>query len=213
MKKLLKLFKWSFILMVVSVLSVVAINYSMLQKAEAISYNDTKKIPERDVALVLGCSFKTARGNVNMFFQSRMKAVAALYKAGKIKHILVSGDNGRKEYDESTDMKNYLVNLGIKEKDITLDFAGFRTLDSVVRAKEIFGVEKLTVVSQAYHTPRALFLCESNGIDAIAFNAKRVEPSTKAEWRETLARVKAYIDVYVLNKKPKFLGKKEVIKI
>jgi len=210
---LFKTFRLLVLSALVVFLSVLAINVVMINKAKDASYSSVSEVPTNDVALVFGSRFKTARGNINPFFYSRMKAAAELYHAKKVKHILVSGDNHSKDYDESTDMKNYLISLGIKSKDITLDYAGFRTLDSVVRCKEIFGVEKITLVSQEFHTPRALFLARAEGIDAIAYNADKVANSERVQFREKLARLKAFIDRYILFKKPKFLGEKEPIRI
>ncbi|MFT4660860.1 MAG: SanA protein [Patiriisocius sp.] len=133
----------------------------MIADSEFNRFNDIKLDTSNDVALVLGASYKTVRGKINPFFYSRMKAVAELYHAKKIKHVLVSGDNGRTDYDESTDMKNYLMTLGISDVDIALDFGGFKTFDSFLRCKEIFGVENVTIISQAFHTPRALFLAKN----------------------------------------------------
>ena len=178
-------------------------------------YSSLNKIPTKDVALVLGANKKSRSGRTNLFFRYRMKAAAQLYKAGKVKHILVSGDNHIDSYDEASDMHDYLVRLGVPSRCITLDYAGFRTLDSVVRAKEVFCLHSFTIVSQQFHNERALFLCNRNDIDAIAFNAKDVPTkySYKTKAREYLARCKAILDTYILFKSPKYLGKKEPIKL
>jgi SanA protein len=121
---------------------------------------------------------------------------------------LVSGDNSQKDYDEPTDFKKDLIAKGIPEDRIFLDYAGFRTLDSIVRAKEVFGQTSITIISQKFHNQRAIYIAKQFGIDAIGFNAKDVYNS---HFREYLARSKASLDL-VFNVQPKFLGEKIVIK-
>jgi SanA protein len=147
---------------------------------------------------------------LNPHFVHRIDAAVELYRAGKVKHLLVSGDNHKHGYDEPTDMKKALLERGVPESAITLDYAGFRTLDSVVRAKKVFGQDCLVIVSEPFHNARALFLCRHYGIDAVAFNAEPVSTriSRWAHLREYLARVKAVLDLYVFRSRPKFLGEK-----
>ncbi len=122
---------------------------------------------------MLGTVKLLASGRVNLFYLYRINAAVKLYKSGKINFILVSGDNGNKGYDEPTDFKKDLIKRGIPADKIFLDYAGFRTLDSVIRAKEIFGIKLVTIISQKFHNERAIYLAEQNGINAIAYNAKR----------------------------------------
>ena len=130
----------------------------------------------------------------------------ALYQAGKISYIVVSGDNSRKTYDEPTQMKADLVLGGVPEEVIFLDYAGFRTWDSVVRIKEIFSQDDFTIISQRFHNERAVYLARRYGLNAVAFNAKDVG-KFKTNFREKLARVKVFVDL-LTNKKPRFLGEK-----
>jgi len=152
---------------------------------------------------------------VNLHFRNRINAAARLYKAGKIKHIVVSGDNRSKFYNEPVQMKNDLLKLGVPSSAITADFAGLRTLDSVVRMRKVFNQHRFTIISQEYHNYRALFIAKHHNLDAIAYSADKVrlKHSIKTEIREYFARVKAIIDLYILNRGPKFLGKKIPIKI
>ena len=172
-------------------------------------YDSTATIPKNKVGLLLGTSKYAEGGAINRFYKHRIDAAVALYKAGKIDFILVSGDNGSKSYDEPSTFKEDLVLLGVPEDRIYLDFAGFRTLDSVVRAKEIFGQTQITIISQKFHNERAIYLAKNRHIDAIGYNAKEVKAkySIKTYLREYLARVKASIDL-VFNKQPKYLGDK-----
>lgn len=175
-------------------------------------YDNTAEVPRKKVALVLGTS-KYMNGRPNLYYNTRIKAAAELYMAGRVEKILVSGDHSREDYDESTDMRNDLVSLGVSEGDIYLDYAGFRTLDSVVRANKVFSLKEFVIVSQEFHCERALFIARSKGIDAVAYRAIDVRHPGRV-WlmlRECLARVKAGIDVWLINKSPRFLGEKILI--
>lgn len=148
-----------------------------------------------------------SNGMLNFYFKYRVEAVTELYKHGKIEFVLVSGDNGNKEYDEPTDFKNELIKNGIPASKIYLDYAGFRTLDSVVRAKKIFGLEKITIISQQFHNERAIYLAEKNNILAIGYNAKDLDGryGARVKAREYLARTKVFLDL-LFGVKPKYLG-------
>ncbi len=177
-------------------------------------YSDVNKIPYNNVGLVLGTSKYLSNGMVNPYFKYRMQTAAELYHNGKIKHILVSGDNHLKGYDEATDMRDYLVQLGVPEYCITMDYAGFRTFDSVVRAREVFGLNKMTIISQEFHNQRAVFLCNKLGIEAIGMNAKAVLVDAESNnLREHLAKFKAVLDLYVLGTEPHFYGPKITINV
>jgi len=188
-------------------------NYAIVQNAKNKTFNDVSKVHKNKVGLVLGTSKTLKNGNINLYFKYRIAATVTLYKKGKIDFVLVSGDNGNKNYDEPTDFKMELIKKGIPEHKIFLDYAGFRTLDSVVRAKEIFGQTSITVISQKFHNERAIYLAEKNGITAIGFNAKDLtgKSGLKTRVREYFARTKAYLDIF-LGVKPKFLGDQIEIK-
>jgi SanA protein len=171
-------------------------------KTRNLVYDDISAIPKNKVGLVLGTGKYAASGNINLFYKYRIDAAVKLYKAQKIEYILVSGDNSRKGYDEPSDFKNDLIARGIPADKIFLDYAGFRTLDSVVRAKEIFGQTSITFISQKFHNQRAIYIAEHYNIEAVGFNARDVY---KSHFREYLARSKASLDL-VFNVKPKFLG-------
>jgi SanA protein len=187
---------------------VLACNLWILQSARGKIFDRVEEVPERPVGLVLGTGRLLGDGRLNWHFKNRMEAAAELYRAGKVKHLIVSGDNHRQGYDEPSDMRDALVAAGVPVGAITLDYAGFRTLDSVVRAKQVFGQERLTVVSGEFHNYRAIFICRYHGMDAVAFNARPVSARSSARTyvREWFARVLAVADLYVLRTKPKFLG-------
>ena len=184
-------------------------NYAIVNTAENKVFNTTSSIEYNRVGLLLGTSKLLKNGRVNLFYLYRVDAAVALYKAGKVEFILVSGDNSTVHNDEPTDFKNDLIANGIPAEKIVLDYAGFRTLDSAVRAKEIFGLTQVTFISQKFHNERAIYLAEKHGIEAIGFNAKDVggQSGTKVMLREYLARVKVFVDL-LFGVEPHFLGEK-----
>ncbi|RYF96871.1 MAG: hypothetical protein EOO02_21550 [Chitinophagaceae bacterium] len=135
-----------------------------------------------------------------------------LWNHKKIDAIIVSGDNSRTSYNEPQDFKDDLVKAGIDSNKIYLDYAGFRTFDSMVRLKEIFSKDSVTIISQQFHNERALYIASREGISAVGFNARDVSAKLglKVQAREKLARVKLFAD-YLFGAKPKFLGEKVVI--
>jgi SanA protein len=171
-------------------------------------YSEPTGIPYRRVALVLGCSEKLGNGQVNPFFENRIRAAASLYRAHKIDYFLVSGDHHIASYDEPTAMKNHLIADGVPADHIVCDYAGFRTVDSIIRAKKVFGQSRITIISQRFHNERAIFLARHHGIDAIGFDAQDVNGyySFLTRCRDQGSKMFTLLDVYVLRTKPKFLG-------
>lgn len=212
LSRVLRQFFYVFLLVV---LFVVVSNVWIVNSTSEKVYSQYDSLTNHQVALVLGTSHLLSTGAPNPFFDNRMETAAALFKNGKVKHFIVSGDNRTKYYNEPLEMKRALVKLGIPSSAITLDYAGLRTLDSVVRSKEIFGQEKITIVTQTFHCYRALFISEYFGIDAVAYvaNEPSAEAAEKVHWREYLARAKAILDLYVLKTTPRHLGEKEPIQL
>ena len=188
--------------------AIVGCHWLVLGVAHGRLYDTAAAVPDQRVSLVLGCTKALRDGRENLFFNTRIRAAAELFKSGKARTLIVSGDNHREGYDEPTDMKEALIAAGVPGDRVVCDYAGFRTLDSVVRAKEIFGQSHITIVSQRFHNERAVYLARANGIDAIGFNAPdvRLESAVKTYVREAFARVKAVLDVRVLRTQPRFLG-------
>lgn len=171
----------------------------------------TDELPGDAVAVVLGCAPKLGERN-NLYFLQRMDAAARLWKSGKVSAMIVSGDNSSHDYNEPEAMKAALVAKGVPEERIVCDFAGLRTLDSVVRARDIFGVNRVIFVSQEFHNERALAIAGYLGMDAYAFNASNAvgDYYRRASWmRERAARVAMMLDLWVLNRSPKYMGKRE----
>lgn len=171
----------------------------------SIIHDDPALADTREVALVLGTS-PTVDGRPNLYYQARLQTTAALWRAGKVRAIIVSGGTLPPGVDEPTAMKNDLVRMGVPAAYITCDFAGLRTLDSVVRAREVFGEDSYIIVSQDFHLRRALFLARQHGHDAIGCRAP--DPGyvgARLRLREIAARGKAVADV-VLQVGPRHLG-------
>ncbi len=167
-----------------------------------------KELAASKVAVVLGTSKWHEKGKINLYFKYRIDAAVRLFKTGKVEYILVSGDNGTKYYNEPKDFQQELIRRGIPADRIILDYAGFRTLDSMIRANKVFGLNDFIVVSQRFHNERAVFIARKSGLNAYGYNARKVvgPRSFKTRQREKLARLKLYLDIYILDTQPKFLG-------
>ncbi|PHR70731.1 MAG: protein SanA [Lutibacter sp.] len=207
-----KLLKFGLMLSLLVVAVIFVSNVYVERKAKNKTYNKVSNIPHNNVGLVLGTSKYVSNGNTNLFYKFRIEAAIELYKAGKVNYIIVSGDNGTQYYDEPTTFKEDLIKGGIPSENIFLDYAGFRTLDSVIRCKEIFGQESVTIISQQFHNERAIAIASAKNIEAIGYNAKNVggRSGKKVKIREVFARVKLSLDL-LFNKKAKFLGDKIII--
>ncbi len=197
--------------LLISFLTVVTFIYkanTAVDKMAESCYSNVSAIPSNKVGLVLGTSKKVSNGTNNAFFTYRIRAATELYKAGKVKYFIVSGDNGHSSYNEPRDMLEALVKAGIPKANVFMDYAGFRTLDSVVRSKKVFGCNDVTIISQPFHNERALYIAKHYGINAVGFNAQDVLTmrGKKTILREYLARVKMMLDLYLLNTGPKYLG-------
>ena len=208
-----KIILFLLLLVALLILIILSADYYVQSSVQKQLYKEVANIPYNKVGVVLGTVKILKSGRVNRYYQYRIDAAVALFKAGKIKFILVSGDNSKEGYDEPTDMKNDLIKRGVPADHIFADFAGFRTLDSVVRSKRIFGQKSITIISQKFHNERAVFIANHKEIDAIGFEAKDVSlrAGLLIQGREKLARVKVLIDV-IWGVQPKFGGDKIEIK-
>lgn len=195
------------------VVIVIACNVWIVQSTEEKVFSDLTLLPDHRIALVLGTSHRSVGGGPNPFFQNRIEMAATLYSMGKIDHFILSGDNSSKYYNEPLEMKKALIKRGVPAAAITLDYAGLRTLDSVVRSKKIFGQNKITIITQPFHSYRALFISRYYDMDAVAMVAEDpdLEQTFKVRLREYFARTKAVLDLYVFKTDPRFLGEKEEI--
>lgn len=179
------------------------------------TYESIDNIPYNKVGLLLGTSSRYASGAPNEYFNYRILAASQLYKASKIDYILVSGDNREKYYNEPKQMRQALIKAGVPAERIISDNAGISTLDSVIRARKVFLLKSVTMISQGFQNERALFIADNNELDAIGFNA--INPNAekflpnKLDIREFFARIKCVFDIYFLNTQPAILGEPESI--
>jgi len=190
------------------VLVVLGCNLWVITSTSEDIFASVDDIDSNTVGMVLGTSKKVAPDQPNLHFEHRLEAAAKLFHAGKVQHLLASGDRDSKYYNEPRDMTRKLMELGVPANAITADNAGYRTFDSVVRARRVFGLRRMTIITDDFHVARALFIAKKEGIDAVALRSEPVEYklSLKARAREYLARVKAVLDLYILDTEPSLLG-------
>lgn len=188
-------------------------NHRVESSTNSYVFSNIAQLPANKVGLLLGTSKFIHGGRPNLYFYNRIEATVQLFKAGKIAVLVISGDNGRSGYNEPQDMKAALVQAGISPEKIYLDYAGFRTYDSVYRMKAIFGQTKFTVISQEFHNRRAVFIAKALKLDVVGYNARDVDAYNgfKTKLRERFVRVKVLLDV-CFQFKPRFLGERILIK-
>jgi SanA protein len=190
-------------------------NRWVLNSTDSYIYHDWALLPDNDTGVVLGTSPYSRSGETNSEFNGRIQAAAELYKFGKVKHLIVSGANPDSTYNEPRAMLRELIKAGVPESAVTMDFAGFRTYDSVVRAHAIFGLRRFTIVTQRYHAYRAVFIGKKRGLSVVAYVARARSDGAyglRNPPREIFARVKAVYDVF-FDTQPRFLGEPEQIKV
>lgn len=202
------------VVLVLVIVSLRVCNDMIIKETQASIFDNADSIPKNRVGLLLGTNKVLRNGNENPYFKYRIDAAAKLYQAGKIDRIIVSGDNSRKDYNEAEYMRADLIAQGVPDSCIYLDYAGFRTFDSMLRCKEIFGQTKYTVISQRFHNERAIFIANHEGMDVVGYDARDVGRAFgfNVMMRERLARVKVFLDLYVLGTQPKFLGERVEVK-
>jgi SanA protein len=206
-----KVLRGGIVILAIVLCAILISNIWIISSTEDKIFSDLSQLPNNRVALVLGTSHRLTNGSPNPFFENRIKTAVRLYREHKVTHFLLSGDNRAANYNEPMEMKKALMRAGVPDSAITLDYAGLRTLDSIVRSKEIFGQDKITIITQPFHCYRAIFISRFYHIDAVAVKADepREESGIKVHWREYFARTKAIIDLYILQTAPHHLGEKE----
>ncbi|MCR9420749.1 vancomycin high temperature exclusion protein [Vibrio sp. RM-69-4] len=208
------LLRYVSVLLFISSLFVLGIDRWVSWQAEKQIVTEQNQVGQFQVAVVLGTS-KYLGKTLNDYYTHRIEAAIALYEQGKVKGFLLSGDNAHRSYNEPWTMKRDLLRAGIPSEHIYLDYAGFRTLDSIVRAKRIFETDNFLIISQQFHCERALFIANYHNINAqcLAVAGPTTRSGFKVRLREVFARTKAFLDLYITNTQPKFLGPKEPIVI
>ena len=175
-------------------------------KNNIISTEEAEKLSNMDCIIVLGCLVKDD-GTPSDMLADRLTRGVALYKQGVAPKIIMSGDHGHESYDEVNVMKLFAIDAGVPSNDIFMDHAGFSTYESIYRAKEIFGAEKIIIVTQEYHLYRALYIAEELGIEAYGVDADyhTYRGQAKRDIREIFARCKDFFNV-MLKPRPTYLG-------
>jgi SanA protein len=193
---------------------VAAINWWIQREARRYVFTSLDNVPKNEVALVLGASIRGPR-KLSMMLADRVDSAIELYKAGKVKKLLMSGDNSATDYDEVSAMRRYALKHGVDSDDILRDFAGFRTYDSMYRARELWGLHSMIIVTQGFHLTRAVYTARHLGIDAYGYIADRSIYGRRAllwsNFREIAARTLAWLEVHITHPKPKFLGEPQTL--
>ncbi|MBI6549729.1 outer membrane permeability protein SanA [Xenorhabdus lircayensis] len=169
-------------------------------------FDDLRQLPEREVGMVLGTSKYYKTGKYNQYYFYRIQGAVNAYNSGKVKYLLLSGDNAQHNYNEPITMRKDLIKAGIPASNIVMDFAGFRTLDSIVRTRKVFDTDDFTIITQRFHCERALFIAMHLGIEAQCYAVPSPKNMMTIRFREVFARLGALTDLYILKREPRFLG-------
>ncbi|CAA9200352.1 hypothetical protein FLA105534_03088 [Flavobacterium bizetiae] len=202
MKKKFKIFLY---LLIIGLVTIVSINYYVKSSTKKNIYYSIKRFPKNDVGIIFGAGINGDQPS--KYLKDRLDAGILLYKANRINKILLSGDNGRDEYDELTVMKNYCFNHGVDTTKIFIDYAGFDTYSTMYRAKHIFNIKRATLISQEYHLNRAIYIGQKLGIKSVGYSANNGEylGYKYVTFREYGSICKSFFDV-LRNRDPRFLG-------
>lgn len=207
-KKIKKVILSSLILCLAGILALYGLSAYIQSNSKDFIYTDAASLPDAYTVIVLGAAVRS-NGNLSVMLEDRVKSALELYRMGKVKRFLLSGDNGTKFYNEPRAMKEYLMNEGVLEDHIFLDYAGFDTYDSMYRASAVFEVKDAIVVTQEFHIPRTIYIAQKLGLNFYGYvgdkHIYQYENSNKR--RELLANVKAFGELLFKNT-PTYLGKK-----
>ncbi|CAK9885388.1 MAG: hypothetical protein XXXJIFNMEKO3_01786 [Candidatus Erwinia impunctatus] len=188
------------------VLTILGLDQWISWKTAPYIYKDMKSLPHRQVGVVLGTAKYYRSGVPNQYYFYRIQGATNAYNSGKVNYLLLSGDNGQHSYNEPVTMQRDLMAAGIPHGDIVLDYAGFRTLDSIVRTRKVFDTNDFTIITQRFHCERALFIAQHLGIQALCFAVPSPKNMFTVRLREVMARLGAMADLYIMKREPRFLG-------
>ena len=169
-------------------------------------YDDLRSLPHRQVGVVLGTAKYYRTGVPNEYYLFRMQGALNAYNSGKVNYLLLSGDNAQQSYNEPMTMRRDLIAAGVDPADIVMDFAGFRTLDSIVRTRKVFDTNDFIIITQRFHCERALFIALHSGIQAQCYAVPSPKNMLTVRLREVGARLGALADLYIMKREPRFLG-------
>ncbi|MDQ1214205.1 outer membrane permeability protein SanA [Pantoea anthophila] len=169
-------------------------------------YENVSSLPHRQVGVVLGTAKYYRTGVINQYYLYRMQGALNAYNSGKVNYLLLSGDNAQQSYNEPMTMRRDLIKAGVDPADIVLDYAGFRTLDSIVRTRKVFDTNDFIIITQRFHCERALFIALQLGIQAQCYAVPSPKNMLSVRFREVGARLGALADLFLLKREPRFLG-------
>ncbi|MCA4823596.1 MAG: outer membrane permeability protein SanA [Serratia rubidaea] len=195
-----------FVIAVALMLAAIALDRWIGWKTAPYIYEEVQQLPDRQVGVVLGTAKYYRTGVINQYYRYRMQGAINAYNSGKVKYLLLSGDNALQSYNEPMTMRRDLIAAGVAPSDIVLDYAGFRTLDSIVRTRKVFDANDFTIITQRFHCERALFIALHMGIQAQCFAVPSPKNMLTVRVREIFARLSALNDLYILKREPRFLG-------
>lgn len=204
--QLKKLPVYFFYLLLVFITALLLLDLFISQKTKSSIYYSYEDLPYTPIGVVLGTAKYIKTGGINEFYKNRIEGAIDLYWLGKVDYLLLSGDNNKMSYNEPITMRRDLLKAAIPDSAIVLDYAGFRTLDSIIRANKVFDADNFTIITQEFHCERALFIAQYQGIKAQCFAVPSPTKMKMVRIREFFARISAVIDLYFLHKEPKFLG-------
>ncbi|WP_446469515.1 outer membrane permeability protein SanA [Xenorhabdus stockiae] len=194
------------LIIAVFILSAIMLDRWISWKTAPYIFDDLRQLPEREVGMVLGTSKYYKAGAYNQYYFYRIQGAVNAYNSEKVKYLLLSGDNAQHSYNEPNTMRRDLIKAGIPASKIVMDFAGFRTLDSVVRTRKVFDTNDFTIITQRFHCERALFIAMHMGIEAQCYAVSSPKNMMTIRFREVFARLGAWADLYILKREPRFLG-------
>ncbi|AGB81781.1 vancomycin high temperature exclusion protein [Serratia rubidaea] len=195
-----------FIIATALMLTAIALDRWISWKTAPYIYEEVQQLPDRQVGVVLGTAKYYRTGVINQYYRYRMQGAINAYNSGKVKYLLLSGDNALQSYNEPMTMRRDLIAAGVAPSDIVLDYAGFRTLDSIVRTRKVFDANDFIIITQRFHCERALFIALHMGIQAQCFAVPSPKNMLSVRVREIFARLGALNDLYILKREPRFLG-------
>ncbi|MBQ0956155.1 outer membrane permeability protein SanA [Serratia symbiotica] len=195
-----------FIIIALLMLAAIALDRWISWKTAPYVYDDLQSLPYRQVGMVLGTAKYYRTGVINQYYRYRIQRAINAYNSGKVQYLLLSGDNAQQSYNEPMTMRRDLIAAGVAPSDIVLDYAGFRTLDSIVRTRKVFDTNDFIIITQRFHCERALFIALYRGIQAQCYAVPSPKDMMTVRAREIFARLAALTDLYILKREPRFLG-------
>ena len=194
------------IILTLMVMTALGLDRWISLKTAPFVYDNLKSLPHRQVGVVLGTAKYYRTGVINQYYLYRMQGALNAYNSGKVNYLLLSGDNALQSYNEPMTMRRDLIAAGVDPADIVLDYAGFRTLDSIVRTRKVFDTNDFIIITQRFHCERALFIALHMGIQAQCYAVPSPKNMLNIRVREVGARLGALADLYLMKREPHFLG-------